>query len=347
MKKIRFGVIGAGGIAERRTIPGMMLAKNAVLTAVMDVREGVAEEVAKKNNCKYFCDTAEEIVKNPEVDAVYIASPVVFHAEAARLAADFGKHILLEKPIAFTSEEGRELVKYCEAKGVKIAAGFMMRFASHVQNMKKAVAEGKIGKVVSGYSQFTLWLPKEDGNWRQEKAKSGGGCLMDMGVHCIDLIEYITGSRVTHVGGFNETISFDYDVEDTSTVMLRLEGGAQCVVQTNFNIPDEASKWRLELFGMKGRLLGDTIIGQNDGGKLNAVFIEKNLAYNATQNHNDDEGIWLEGDFGNMYTREIESFCDSLINNTPLEVPASDAVHVQEIIEKAYRSTKENRIFEV
>ena len=173
MEKIRFGVIGAGGIAERRTIPGMLLAKNAALTAVMDVRDGVAENLAKKYDCKYFCDTAEEIVKNPEVDAVYIASPVVFHAEAAKLAADHGKHILLEKPIAFTSDEGRELVEYCESKGVKIAAGFMMRFAAHVQNMKKAVAEGKIGKVVSGYSQFTLWLPKEDGNWRQEKAKAG------------------------------------------------------------------------------------------------------------------------------------------------------------------------------
>jgi len=347
MNKIRFGVIGAGGIAERRTIPGMLLAENATLTAVMDVKDGVAESLSKKYGCKYFYDSTEELVKNPEIDAVYIASPVVFHAEAARLAADNGKHILIEKPIAFTSEEGRKLVEYCEEKGVKIAAGFMMRFGAHVQNMKKAVLDGKIGKVVSGYSQFTLWLPTEEGNWRQEKAKAGGGCLMDMGVHCIDLIEYITGSRVTHVAALNETISFDYDVEDSSTVMLRLSNGAQCVVQTNFNIPDEAAKWRLELFGMKGRLLGDTIIGQNDGGKLNAVFIEKNSAYDAVQDHCDAEGVYLDGDFGNMYTREIESFCDSLLNNKPLEVPASDAVHVQEIIEKAYLSTKENRIFEI
>ena len=146
MDKVRFGVIGAGGIAERRTIPGMLLAKNATLTAVMDVKDGVAEKIAKKYDCKYFCDNTEELVKNPEVDAVYIASPVVFHAEAARLAADYGKHILIEKPIAFTSEEGRELVEYCEKKGVKIAAGFMMRFASHVQNMKNAVSHPKTAK---------------------------------------------------------------------------------------------------------------------------------------------------------------------------------------------------------
>jgi len=116
-------------------------------------------------------------------------------------------------------------------------------------------------------------------------------------------------------------------------------------VQTNFNIPDEASKWRLEFFGTKGRLLGDTIIGQNDGGKLNAVFIEENLAYSATQNHADDAGVDLEGDFGNMYTRQIESFSDSILNGKPLEVPASDAVHVQKIMELAYRSGQEMKLF--
>ena len=80
---------------------------------------------------------------------------------------------------------------------MKIAAGFMMRFGSHVMSMKKAIAEGKIGTVVSGYSQFTLWLPYEPGNWRQCKAKAGGGAMMDLSVHTIDLMEYITGMRVT------------------------------------------------------------------------------------------------------------------------------------------------------
>ena len=139
----------------------------------------------------------------------------------------------------------------------------------------------------------------------------------------------------------------EYDVEDTSTVMMRMENGAQFVVQTNFNIPDEAAKWRLEFFGTKGRLLGDTIIGQNDGGVLNAVFIEKNLAYNATQDHNDETGIDLPGEFGNMYTREIDSFSDSILHNKPLEVPASDAVHVQHIMELAYRSGETMQMYEV
>lgn len=348
-KKLRWGVIGAGGIADRRTIPGLLLAKNAELVAVMGPNLERTEAIRKKYNAKRAYDSEEALLQDPEVDAVYIASPVVCHARQAKLAADYGKHILIEKPLAMSSAEGEDVLRHCAEKGVQIAAGFMMRFGAHVNNMKKAIAEGKLGTLVSGYSQFTLWLPYEEGNWRQCKAKAGGGCMMDMAVHCIDLMEYISGMRVTQVASFNENVAFSeypqYDVEDTSTILMRMENGAQFVVQTNFNIPDEASKWRLEFFGTKGRLLGDTIIGQNDGGKLNAVFVEENLAYSATQDHADDAGLDIPGEFGNMYTRQIESFGNSILQGLPLEVPASDAVHVQIIMELAYRSGREMKVF--
>lgn len=350
-KKLRWGIIGAGGIADRRTIPGLLLADNAELVAVMGPNLERTEVIRAKYNAKRAYDSEEALLQDPEVDAVYIASPVVCHARQAKLAADYGKHILIEKPLAMSAAEGEDVLRHCAEKGVKIAAGFMMRFASHVQTMKRAIAEGKLGTLVSGYCQFTLWLPYEAGNWRQCKAKAGGGCMMDMGVHCIDLVQYITGMKVTRVGAFNENIAFSqypqYDVEDTSTLLLRLENGAQFVVQTNFNIPDEASKWRFELFGTKGRLMGDTIIGQNDGGRLNAVFIEENLAYSAAQDHADDTGVELPGNFGNLYTRQIESFSRSVLEDLPLEVPAGDAVHVQKIMELAYRSGEEMKMFYV
>ena len=347
MEKLRWGVIGAGGIADRRTIPGMMLAKNAELVAVMEINMDFAERLRAKYGAKRAYDKEEDLLNNPEVDAVYIATPIVLHARQAKLAADHGKHILIEKPLAMTSDEGQGVIDYCAAKNVKIAAGFMMRFGSHVMSMKQAVAAGRLGTLVSGYAQFTLWLPYEQGNWRQCRAKAGGGAMMDLSVHCIDLMEYITGMRVTQVASMNEKIAFpepQYDVEDTSTILMRMENGAQCVVQANFNIPDEASKWRVELFGTRGRLLGDTVIGQIDGGRLNAVFLDRNTAYSAEQTHADDRGVEIPGNFGNMYTREIESFSDSILHNKPLVVPASDAVHVQRIMELAYRSSEEKVI---
>lgn len=347
MKKLRFGIIGAGGIADRRTLPGMMLAKNVEVVAVMEINENDAERLRKKYSAKYAYTSAEQVVNNPEVDAVYIASPVVFHVAQAKLAAEKGKHILIEKPISLDIQEGEELLKYCAEKNVKIAAGFMMRFGAHILNMKSAIKEGKIGKVVSGYSQFTLWLPNSSNNWRLDKSKAGGGALTDMGVHCVDLLEYILDTRVKRVAAINSNTVFDYSVEDSSSVLLDMENGAQCVVQTNFNIPDEASKWRLEFFGTKGRLLGDTIIGQIDGGKLNALFLGENKDYDPEQTHSDEKGVYLDAEFGNMYTREVESFADSIINDKPLVVPASDALHIQKVIAAAYESSEKNIIVEI
>ena len=146
MTKLRFGIIGAGGIADRRTLPGMRLAKNVEIVAVMEMNREYAEYLKNKYGAEYAYTDVEELLKNPDVDAVYIASPVVFHAKQAMLAADYGKHILLEKPIAMNACEGALVLKHCAEKGVQIAAGFMMRFGSHVKSMRQAVAEGKIGQ---------------------------------------------------------------------------------------------------------------------------------------------------------------------------------------------------------
>lgn len=347
MKKVRWGVIGAGGIADRRTIPGMMLCDNAELAAVMEINAELAEACRAKWNCAKAYTSETELLADPDIDAVYIASPVVLHAKQAMAAADAGKHILIEKPLAMTAGEGEKVVAYCEAKGVKLAAGLMMRFGSYVQAMKKAIAEGKIGRVVSGYAQFTCWYPDMPGAWRQSKANGGGGAMMDMGVHCIDLMQYVTGSKVKQVAAFHDTLSFHYEVEDSSMVMLRMENGCQCVVQSNFNIPDEAAKWRLEFFGDQGRLMGDAILGQIDGGSLDAMFLGEQGAYDAQQDTKQVSGESIPVTFGNMYAREIASFSNSILTGAPVEVPGSDAVQVQRVMEAAYRSNDEMRTIEL
>ena len=207
--------------------------------------------------------------------------------------------------------------------------------------MKRAIAEGKIGKPVSGYSQFTCWYPDMPGNWRQSKKNGGGGAMMDMGVHCIDLMQYVLGSKVKQVAAFHDTLTFHYEVEDSSMVMLRMENGCQCVVQSNFNIPDDAAKWRLEFFGDQGRLMGDTVIGQVDGGSLDALFLGEQGGYDAQQDKKDVRGETIEVEFGNMYAREVASFSNSILTGAPVEVPAEQAVQVQRVMEAAYRSNDE------
>ena len=344
LKRIRWGVIGAGGIAERRTIPGMMLCDKAELVAVMEINMELAERCRAKWGCKRAYDSEAALLADPEIDAVYIASPVVMHAKQAMLAADAGKHILIEKPLAMSSEEGQRVLDYCAEKGVRIAAGLMMRFGSYVQVMKQAIAEGKIGRPVSGYSQFTCWYPDMPGVWRQSKKSGGGGAMMDMGVHIIDLMQYVLGTRAVQVASLQDTLSFHYEVEDSSTVLLRMENGAQCVVQTNFNIPDQAASWRLEFFGDQGRLMGQNVVGQVDGGALDALFLGPQGGYDAIQDVKEAEGEHIDVEFGNLYAREIDSFCNSLLTGAPLEVPGTDAVQVQRVMEAAYLSNETGRI---
>lgn len=345
MSKIRLGVIGAGGIADRRTIPGILECDNAELIAVMGPNVERTEALRAKYNAKYAYTDENELLNNPEIDAVYIASPVDKHLSQAKLAADHGKHILLEKPLALTYEDAVELLDYCDAHNVRVAAGFMMRFGTCINEMKRAYERGKIGKLVSVYAQFTCWYPDIAGSWRQEKKRGGGGALMDMGVHMIDLIHYVTGAKTCQVAAMHDTLAFGYEVEDSSNVLLRLQNGALCSVQSNFSIPDEAARWRFELFGTKGRLMGSDIIGQVDGGDVEALYVEDAGEYDAQQDGNKTACTQhLTGEFGNLYQRQIHSFCESLLNKTPFEVDAREALFAQRVVQAAYQSNEKNII---
>ena len=215
MNKVKWGVIGAGGIADRRTLPGMMLAKNAELVAVMEVNMELSEKLREKYNAKRAYDNAEALLADPEVEAVYIASPVGCHLDQIIAAAKAKKHVLSEKPIAMTVEDAEKALAACNENGVLSASGFMMRYHAYHQKMKEFIAEGNLGDIVSCRGQLTCWYPPMQGAWRQKKELSGGGALIDMGIHCIDLIEYITGAKTVKVSAFNDTLthplSSDFD----------------------------------------------------------------------------------------------------------------------------------------
>ncbi len=342
--KIKWGVIGCGGIADRRTIPGMMLADNAELVAVMDANGEVAEKVREKYNAKYAFDNYEELLAIDEIDAVYIASPVFCHKEQAFAAAKAKKHILLEKPMALTVAESQEIADFCKKEGVKLGVGLMMRFHSYHQAMKQIIAEGKLGDVVSMRGQLTCWYPDIPNNWRQNKALSGGGALMDMGIHCIDLLQYITGLKATEVTGFAGTQTFSYNADDSAAIVMKMENGALAMVDANFNIPDAAAKCKLEIYGTKGSIMAEGTVSQVEGGDVSVLISDDSLGYDAAQNREELVPVKLDVEFGNMYTKEVESFGNAIINDTEPAITAEDAIFVQNIVERAYASSEDKKI---
>lgn len=341
MNKVKWGVIGCGGIADRRTIPGMMLADNVELVAVMDANAEAAARVKEKYGAKYAFDKMEDLLALDEIEAVYIASPVFCHKEQALAAAKAKKDILIEKPVGMNVAEAEEIAAACKAEGVKLGVGFMMRFHAYHQKMRELVQSGKIGEVVSVRSQFTCWYPEMENCWRQEKKLSGGGAMMDLGVHSVDLIRYITGLEVVEAAGICGNQIFKYNVEDAGGVIFRLENGAFGYVDSNFNIPDAAAKCKLEIYGTKGSIFAEGTLSQSEhGGHVEVLCADDSVGYDANQNRSADvKPLELDVTFGNMYTKEVEAFGRAVRGECEVPVTAADGIASQRVIEAAYTTS--------
>ncbi len=338
---INWGVIGCGGIAYRRTIPGMIKASNSRLAAVMDSDISTAKKVQNEFEAKYAFDSIDELLALDEVDAVYIASPVFCHREQVIAAAKAGKHILLEKPMGLTVSESEEIDAVCRESGVKLGVGLMMRFNALHNKVKGIIAEGRLGEIVSVRTQFTCWYPEIEGAWRQTFKTSGGGALMDMGIHCIDLIRYILDMDVSEVTAFVSNQIFSYEVESAASVIMRMENGALAYVDAAFNIPDDATVCKMEIYGTSGSVVIEGSLGQEDSGEGTLVITDSTKGYDANQNRVKAENAKLTSDGGNLYTKEITAFADAVINNTEIPVTSFDAIVAQKIVEAAYISAAE------
>ena len=346
--KVNWGVIGCGGIAFRRTIPGLVLADNSNLIAVMDTNAEAAENVKKEFNAKYAFTTVDELLAIDEIDAVYIATPVFCHKEQVLKAAAAGKHILLEKPMGLTLEDSIEIEKFCKERGVKLGVGLMMRFNSLHEQVRDLIKSGKLGEIVSMRAQFTCWYPEIEGAWRQEKALSGGGALIDLGLHCIDLLRYISGLEADEVTSFMSNQIFKYEVEDAASLIARMKNGALAYVDVAFNIPDDATTCKIEFYGTGGGVVINGSLAQDDTGIGELVLTDSTKGYDAQQNRGGAEKIILKAEGNsNLYTKEISAFANALLNSTEPPVNSTDAIRAQAIADAAYKSAEMRQVVKV
>jgi len=345
-RKVGIGVIGAGGIARRRTIPGMIKAKNCRLAAVMDTvaPDKVAEEV---HVSKWYRREAD-LLADPEVAAGYIASPGHCHARQIAMAAEAGKHILCEKPLTLDLKEARAAVAVCRKHRVFLQEGYMMKFHGAHAKIKQLIDEGRLGKIVYMRAQLSCWYPPIKGAWRQDPKLGGGGALIDMAPHLYDLIEYFAGP-IRKISALTGNLIQNYRSEDASTTLLELDSGAQATVDCFFCIPDEASRTRLEIYGSHGAVLTEGTIGQSTGGKAEAILDLGATGYDAAQSK-DVVRKFQRLNFPkiNPYTAECSYFADCILNNQPPAInDAGSALCGMARIEKAYASAKNGRVLRV
>jgi len=344
-RKIKWGVIGSGGIARRRTIPeGISKANNAELSAVFDIDAQVNVEMAKKFGAKQTASISD--LQEADIDAVYIATPAHLHAEQVRACAKAGKHILCEKPLGMTVAEAEEMIELCKQIGVKLGCAFMMRFVAQHQHALKLVKEGKLGTPTYARAQLSCWYPTIEGAWRQDPATGGGGSLIDMGGHCIDLLEMFFGPVVKVSCFINNTIH-DYKSEDSSVAMLFFENGALGTVDTFFCIPDNSSKNVLELYGSKGSILAKGTIGQAPAGQMVAFLEQDSEEYDAQQARTEAQGIIIAPEPVNTYQAEIEEFGRAIIDDREPVINGELGLRSQKLLTACYESARSSKIIEV
>jgi predicted dehydrogenase len=337
-EKIKWGVIGSGGIARRRTIPeGIMASVNAELVSVYDINAKANEDVASQFNAS--ASSSIEKLLASDVQAVYIATPANLHYEQVLACAKAKKHMLCEKPLGMTIEETNEMFSVCKKAKVELGIAFMMRFQSQHQAALKMIQDGKIGKPVYARAQLSCWYPPVEGAWRQDPRQGGGGSLMDMGGHCIDLLEMFFG-KVKQVSCFINTTIHHYKSEDSAVAMFCFENGAIGTVDTFFCIPDNSSKNVFELYGSKGSILAKGTIGQGEVGEMTAFLEETQTGYNAQQSRQQGDGIKIMPESVNMYKAEIEAFSQAIIENRQPSNSSEIGIQSQKVLAACYESAK-------
>ena len=270
MSKLKVGIIGAGQIAELVHIINYLKYPSEIeITAIVDINTERAESLAKKYNIPYYFSSSKEMFETLELDIVSICTPNKYHYEGVIAALKNNCHVFCEKPPCIKSKDALEMLELSEEKGKVLAYNFHHRHSSDVDYMMKAIDAGDIGEIY--YGRIKALRRRGIPGWGvfTDKDLQGGGPLIDLGVHMIDIALYLTkfpkiksvlASSYTKIGNvknkgtLGEWDPKKYEIEDFLTSYIKFENGSVINLETSFalNIKEKATIMNVELFGTKG-----------------------------------------------------------------------------------------------
>ena len=327
---LRWGIVGAGDIADRIMAPAMRTAPNHQLVAVCRRDRARAEEFAATHGARRAYDSIDALLNDPEIDAVYVATPVACHRPDAVAAAANGKHVLCEKPMALNVAEGDAMRAACAAAGVQLMICFYQRLNARHRRIKELLAAGTIGQVTAVRMNFSGRSPDRPGAWRQDPTQSGGGCYMDNGSHCVDLLRFLFGESVA-ASAFVDTLAAHYPVEDTATSILRLASGAHAVVTSYWSTADadEQRNSVIEILGTDGTIVSAPLHDKFSRGRLTI----------ATR-----DGERVETFDASTHVAVLEEFAAALADRRPPAVSADDGIAALRVVGAVYESARIGRV---
>lgn len=315
--KIRFGVLGCAGIAVKHVIPAMIHACNAEPYAIASRSKDKLDDTVRKFGFQKGYASYDELLKDENVDAVYIPLPNALHKEWVIKAAEAKKHILCEKPLALTEEDVREMAAAAERNGVKLMEAYMYRFTPRTKKLKELLESGVVGEIGQIISNYSFYL--EDYTNIRVNSSLGGGSLHDVGCYPVNLLGWITNDYpVSIVAQMVEKNGVDISL----TASLKYRNGIMGTVNCSF-LGD--SEEMTEITGTKGTLVIRDTYYDTD---LPILFY-----------HGDEETVYPV-EKCERYTNEVEAFSDSILNNKEVPLSLEESARNNRLIAEIYKVAK-------
>jgi predicted dehydrogenase len=322
-RKLRWGVISTANIGRIAVIPAIQASGNGELVSVASRDLPRAREFAGKCGIPRYFGTYEALLDDDGIDAVYNPLPNSLHREWTIRAAEQGKHILCEKPLALSAAECQEMEAAAAANGVKLMEAFMYRFHPRTDRVLELVRAGAVGQLRLIRSAFTFRLTRPD-NIRL-RPELGGGALMDVGCYCVNLSRTIAGSEPVVVQAFGEWAASGVDTQLSGT--LRFENG----VTAQFDCALDIERREMyEVVGTQGRL------------EVPAAFLPGTGDAGIHEVHRRDAAVLHTVEGADQYRLMVEHFADAALNDRPLRYPPAEAAANLRVIEALYRSARLN-----
>ncbi|MEX0928975.1 MAG: Gfo/Idh/MocA family oxidoreductase [Balneolales bacterium] len=258
---VRWGIIGAGSVCEVKSAPAMKKISSSDIVAVARRNREKAEAYAGKHNIHTWYDNGTDLILDPEVNAIYIATPPDSHLHFTQLAASAGKPVYVEKPMGRNYAECQKMILACKNAGVPLFVAYYRRYLPHFLKMKSLIDEGVIGKVRTLHIQMSK-SPETDqvpdpNNWRVDPDRAGGGYFYDLASHQLDYLDFLFG-KITRANGFSTNQAGLYPAEDLVTASFEFENGVLGTGNWCFTTADGSQTDRTIITGSKGHLEFET-----------------------------------------------------------------------------------------
>ena len=270
--QLKLGIVGFGWVARDYMVPAIRQSERVVLTAVCSAHASDMADLPAE--VPQFTNLAD-MLRQTAVDAVYIATPNHLHSAQAVACLEAGRHVLCEKPMATTSEDAEAMVRAAQRSGKVYATAFDQRFHPAHRVIQQLIENQLLGAITQAKIDYACWLPADwaTDNWRVDQHRAGGGAIIDLAPHGLDLLETLLNDRIVDLTLYAQRAVHSYAVDDGGVLLLRFARGTLGTLHVGYNRPDTFPRRRLEIIGTERMLVAENTMGQDAGGTVRMLRI--------------------------------------------------------------------------